>query len=434
MAVLSQPEFRRRRLPNGVLVRVTPMGHARSVAVNVASRVGSGFEALAEQGISHFVEHMVFKGTASRPSYADIATAIEGLGGSINGVTEPEMTLLWAKVAAPHFRTAVEVLADMVARPRFDAGEIDKERRVIQDELNLINDAPEETVRHSIRTRLWPRHGLGREIAGHPDNLRAFSEDQLRAHASRMFSGANLVISVAGQIEPADADAMLERAFGGLPAGHPAAWPATPAAIDVERVDVDNREGEQVYFTVAGRALPREDPDRYALDLACAILGEGMGSRLFTELRETRGLVYEVFSSLLTFRDTGALMIEASAAPDRLTEALQAVLRELGRLRRHGVSRSELARAREFVKGEILLSMEDTHAVAAWFAREELLESEQLTADEVVRKLDAVTRADIRRVAARVFAPDWAIVAASGPIDTDVPLPFSLDGRAVSAA
>ena len=170
---------------------VTPVPHARSVSIIAATRIGSGFESPAEQGISHFVEHMLFKGTERRPSYTDIAASVERLGGMINALTEPEMTVIWAKVAAPHWRSALDVVTDMIGHPRFDAGEIEKERRVISDEIGMMADVPEEAVRRSLRSRLWKGHGLGREVAGSPANLETFTPDQMRAHARRMFSGAN---------------------------------------------------------------------------------------------------------------------------------------------------------------------------------------------------------------------------------------------------
>ena len=408
---------------------IAPVAHARSVAIVVASRIGSGYESTSEQGISHFVEHMLFEGTAQRPSYSRIAAEIERLGGQINAVTEPEMTLLWAKVAEPHWRTVIEVLADMTGRSLFEAREIEKERRIILDELGVLGDAPEEAVRRSIRSRLWPGHGLGREVAGGPESVARFSGDQLRAHARRMFSGSNLVVSIAGEVDPGLARAEVGKWFAGLPAGRRAAWPPfVPNGAPRPRVAIHQREAEQVYFSIAGRALGRHDPARYAMDVLCATLGEGMGSRLFTELREIRGIVYDVLASLLVAHDSGAMMIEASTDPARLDEAMGAVLAELSHCRAEGIPASDLARAREFIKGEILLSTEDTYSVAAWYAREHLLETEQLTPDDVIAKYDQVTVESVRRVARRVLTDGWAIVAASGPIQENRSLPVSFDG------
>ena len=197
---------------------VTPVPHVRSVSIIAATRIGSGFESPSEQGISHFVEHMLFKGTVRRPSYTEIAASIERLGGMINALTEPEMTVLWAKVAAPHWRSALDVMIDMMGHSLFDASEIEKERRVIQDEIGMMSDVPEEAVRRSIRSRLWPGHGLGREVAGTPANLETFTSDQMRGHARRMFAGANLVVSMAGDIDPGDGAAAV-RAGVGDPSG-----------------------------------------------------------------------------------------------------------------------------------------------------------------------------------------------------------------------
>ena len=413
---------------------VTPVPHARSVSIIAATRIGSGFESPAEQGISHFVEHMLFKGTERRPSYTDIAASVERLGGMINALTEPEMTVIWAKVAAPHWRSALDVVTDMIGHPRFDAGEIEKERRVISDEIGMMADVPEEAVRRSLRSRLWKGHGLGREVAGSPANLETFTPDQMRAHARRMFSGANLVVSLAGDLDPGDGTTAVRAGIQDRPAGREAVWPSyVPNGPPSPRAVVDSREADHVYFGIAGRAVSRDDPQRYDVDVLTAILGEGMGSRLFEELRERRGLVYEVLASVTATRDSGALVIEAATDPDTLNEAMQAVLDELVAVRDEGVTQDQVDRAREVIKGEIQLSMEDTYAVAGWALREQLLESEQLTPDGAMAKYDAVTCESVVQAARRLFSDDWPIVAASGPIDDDAAIPDSFDGASAPA-
>ncbi len=405
------------------------------MSIIAATRIGSGFESPAEQGISHFVEHMLFKGTERRPSYTDIAASVERLGGMINALTEPEMTVIWAKVAAPHWRSALDVVTDMIGHPRFDAGEIEKERRVISDEIGMMADVPEEAVRRSLRSRLWKGHGLGREVAGSPANLETFTPDQMRAHARRMFSGANLVVSLAGDLDPGDGTTAVRAGIQDRPAGREAVWPSyVPNGPPSPRAVVDSREADHVYFGIAGRAVSRDDPQRYDVDVLTAILGEGMGSRLFEELRERRGLVYEVLASVTATRDSGALVIEAATDPDTLNEAMQAVLDELVAVRDEGVTQDQVDRAREVIKGEIQLSMEDTYAVAGWALREQLLESEQLTPDGAMAKYDAVTCESVVQAARRLFSDDWPIVAASGPIDDDAAIPDSFGGASAPAA
>jgi len=419
----------RSRLPNGAHVLVTPVPHARSVSIIAATRIGSGFESLAEQGISHFVEHMLFKGTDRRPSYTDIAASVERLGGMINALTEPEMTVIWAKVAAPHWRSALDVITDMIGHSRFDAGEIEKERRVILDEIGMTADVPEESVRRSLRARLWHGHGLGREVAGTPAILETFTPDQMRAHARRMFSGANLVVSLAGDLDPGDGAAAVRTGVEGRPAGREAVWPVfAPDGPPSPRAVLDSREADHAYFGIAGRAVSRDDTQRYDVDVLTAILGEGMGSRLFEELRERRGIVYEVLASVTATKDSGAMVIEAATEPDTLHEAMQAVLDELAAVRDYGVTADEVDRAREVIKGEIQLSMEDTYAVAGWALREQLLETEPLTPDGAIAKYDGVSAASVVQAARRLFSDDWPIVAASGPIDDDADIPHSIDG------
>ncbi len=429
MSTFRDHRTARSRLPNGAHVLVTPVSHARSVSLIAATRIGSGFESPPEQGISHFVEHMLFKGTQRRPSYTDIAASVERLGGMINALTEPEMTVIWAKVASPHWRSALDVITDMIGHSRFDAGEIEKERRVILDEIGMTADVPEEAVRRSLRSRLWQGHGLGREVAGTPANLETFTPNQMRAHARRMFSGANLVVSLAGDLDPGDGAAAVQAGIGDHPAGREAVWPSyVPDGPPSPRAVVESREADHVYFGIAGRAVSRNDPQRYDVDVLTAILGEGMGSRLFEELRERRGIVYEVLASVTATRDSGAMVIEAATEPDTLNEAMQAVLDELTAVRDDGVTEDQVDRAREVIKGEIQLSMEDTYAVAGWALREQLLETEQLTPDGVTAKYDAVTTESVVQAARRLFSDDWPIVAASGPVDDDAVLPHHLDG------
>lgn len=419
----------RTRLGNGAHVLVTPVPHTRSVSIIAATRIGSGFESASEQGISHFVEHMLFKGTVTRPSYTDVAASIERLGGQINALTEPEMTVLWVKVASKHWQSALDIVADMIGHSSFDPEEIEKERRVILDEIGMMSDVPEEAVRRSIRSRLWPKHGLGREIAGTPASIATFSTDQMRAHSHRMFAGANLVVSMAGDLDPGDGSVAVERAMGDHPSGREAVWPSFAFnGTPVPRAFVDARDAQQVYFAIAGRSVSRVDPHRYEADILGAALGEGMGSRLFEELRELRGIVYEVFASITAARDSGAMVIEASTDPDTLAEAMHAVLDELGQVRETGITGDQLERAREFIKGEILLSMEDTYAVAAWALREQLLEKEQLTPDAVTAKYDAVTLGGIAALARRLFTDDWPIVAVSGPIEDGAKIPSGFNG------
>ena len=243
------------------------------------------------------------------------------------------------------------------------------------------------------------------------------------------------MVSLAGDLDPGDGTAAVRAGIQDRPAGREAVWPSyVPNGPPSPRAVVDSREADHVYFGIAGRAVSRDDPQRYDVDVLTAILGEGMGSRLFEELRERRGLVYEVLASVTATRDSGALVIEAATDPDTLNEAMQAVLDELVAVRDEGVTQDQVDRAREVIKGEIQLSMEDTYAVAGWALREQLLESEQLTPDGAMAKYDAVTCESVVQAARRLFSDDWPIVAASGPIDDDAAIPDSFGGASAPAA
>lgn len=407
--------YERMVLPNGVRVLTAPMAHVRSVSIGLYFGVGSRYEDAALAGISHLIEHMLFKGSERFPSAQVISETIEGVGGMLDAATDKELTTFSAKVASPHLDLALALLADMVRFPRFAADELEKERRVILDELGMYRDSPPDWVSVLADELFWPGLPLGREVAGSDATVRAITQQALAAYHREHYIPSNLVVSIAGDLTHERAIAAVRKLMDDWPAAAvPRARPCPPPA-DVSRVRVERRRIEQTSLALLTLGLARTDPDYYAQVLLNTVLGDSMSSRLFLEVRERRGLAYDVSSGPQAFADSGAFGVYAGVEPTRAEEALRAILAELARMRDEPVSTAELARAREYTKGRMILGLEDTASVAGWLGGQEALLGTVHDLDEVLRRLDAVAASDIQRVAGRMFRDEWLRLAAIGP-------------------
>ena len=376
--------------------------------------VGSRYESEPQSGIAHFIEHMLFKGTRRRPAPAQISGAIEEVGGVLNASTEQELTLYWCKVPDFHVDESLELLIDMLRESLFDPAAVESERRVVIEELNMISDTPSYRVDALIDEMLWPGHPLGRDIGGTKENISRMGRVEMLDHVARYYTPDNIVVSVAGGIS---GDSVVERVGAlseGWAAGAPGSWAPVKPGRRESQVRVQYRGTEQTHMAVAVPGLSILHPDRYALDLLNVILGEGMSSRLFVELRETRGLAYDVHSAVAHYLDSGALVIAAGVDPKSLYDAVQAIMEELAKLR-DGVPREELERAKRLVAGRLLLRMEDNWTLAGWAGNQELLLGEISGVDEVIESVRAVEPEDLRRVANDLFVGDRLNLAVVGP-------------------
>jgi predicted Zn-dependent peptidase len=406
-------------LDNGLRILTSPMPHTRSVSIGFFIGVGSRYESDEQSGVSHFIEHMLFKGTAKRPTAREIAMAIEGLGGIFNGSTGPEASLYWAKVAQPHLDIAIDVLVDMLRHSKFDPEEIDRERRVIIEEINLTLDTPDSLVHHLINELVWPDHPLGRDIAGTKESLSTLDQEVLLAYLKRHYQPSNIVVSVAGNIEHEAVVGEIAAFLGDWAAGGGLSYRPVEDHQAEPRLKIHYKDTEQAHLCLGVPGIPRDHPDRFKLQLLNTILGEGMSSRLFTEIREKRGLAYSIYSYTSAMHDTGAVGVYAGVDPRRIEVAIWAIWAEWDRLRQESVPADELAKAKEFVKGRLLLHMEDSFSVASWFGRQEVLSPEVLTVDEVLEAIDAVTVADIQQLAQDLFLKERLNLAVVGPFEQD---------------
>jgi predicted Zn-dependent peptidase len=356
----------------------------------------------------------VFKGTAKRPTAADISQEIESRGGVVNASTDKEVTVFWSRVPARHYLVALDVIADMLKAPVLRASDVESERRVIVEELRMYRDQPQDRVHTLVDELLYPRHPLGWEVAGREQVVLAMTADGLRAFMERGYAPSRTVVALAGRLVAEEAIAAVESALGGIAAREaPRSAPAPRAGK--RRTRVLGKRAEQTNLCVGWRAVPTDHPDKFAIDMLNAVLGEGMSSRLFLELREKRGLAYDVHSYDANYVDAGHLVVYAGFAPPNAAEVLAAIMREVARLREDLVTDKELERVRDFAKGRLELRLEDTRGVAAWLAGQELFLGRVRTVDEVCAIIDSIGPADIQRVARQYLRPELAYVAAIGP-------------------
>lgn len=402
-------------LENGLKVLMVPMAHVQSISIGIFVRVGSRYEPKSKAGISHFIEHMLFKGTACRPTAKQIAETIEGIGGISDAYTNQETTVYYARVAASQANLAIDFLADLVRNPLFQPAEIEKERQVIGEELDMIYDAPDDWVEILLDQLLWPNHPLGQNIAGSQRSLASINQEALISFFQKGYHPHNLVVAVAGAFEPERVTSELTRHLGDWqPRPVPKFKPA-PATQTEPRCYIEHRSIEQGHLSLALPGLARNHPQRYALSVLNTLLGDGMSSRLFLKLREDKGLAYVVDSGLNFLQDTGCLVIYAGVDPERAPEALQVILDELARVRDEPIPPEELRKAKEYLKGRLVLALEDSYSQAAWVAHQKLFMDTIKSSDEVLAAYDAVTVSDIKAVAEKIIDPAGYNLAAVGP-------------------
>jgi predicted Zn-dependent peptidase len=407
-------DYTRTVLSNGIRVLIAEMPETRSVSLTMYVGVGSRAESRKNAGTSHFLEHMLFKGTAKRPSAAEISYAVEALGGFVNASTDREVTVFTSRVPARHYLVALDVVADMIRAPLLRDADLRQERNVVVEEIRMYRDQPQDRVHTLVDELLYPGHPLGWEIAGRAPVVTAMTADDLRAFMELGYAPGRMVIAIAGNLKADEALRAVEEHLGAVAprGGLPFARAPKPSRT---RSRTLIKRGEQVHVCIGWRGVAQQHPDRWAFDLLNAVLGEGMSSRLFLELREKRALAYDVHSYEANFTDVGHLVIYAGVAPARVSEAVAAALNEVARLRDEPVGDNELARIRDFVKGRIELRLEGTSGVAGWLAGQEMFEERIRTVDEIGAIVDGITAAEIQRLARQYLRPELAYVSAIGP-------------------
>ena len=408
-------------LDNGLRVLTVTMPYLQSVSMGFLVGVGSRYENDEQAGASHFIEHMLFKGTPRRPSARHIAEAIEGRGGVFNASTGVETTLYWAKVAASHLSEALDVVSDMLLNAAFDADDLEKERAVIAEEIHYALDAPYSLAHILVNQLQWPDHPLGRDVAGTQESVDSISRDTLLDYLSAHYRPGRTILSVAGPTPHQEILALVESYLGGWEPGPPMDYEPAPALEpgNGPAVRIAHKDTEQVQLSFSLGGVSRSDPERFALRLLSILLGEGMRSRLFQEVRERQGLAYSVGSYVTTLQDTGAVGSYAGVAPDKTEDAIRAIMHQLDLLAQEPAPEDELQAARDFVSGRMALSLEDPFTLAAWYARQELLEDQILSPEETIGLLDSVQATEIQKVAQELFRTNRLNLVIVGPFSED---------------
>jgi predicted Zn-dependent peptidase len=402
-------------LSNNLRVVTTPVPTAQSVAVCIFVGVGSRMEQRRVNGVSHYLEHMLFKGSQSRPSTLEISQAIEGAGGVLNAYTNRELTCYWTQVPYDYAALAVDVLGDMATRPLLQPEEIEKERFVIFQEIRRAHDQPAAWAGELLSRALFGDQPIGWPIAGTEESVGAVTRQDLVDHVASWYVPDNIVVAVAGNIEHDQVMSLAEQKLGSTAHARPLSFQTAAHELPEERIQVEWRQTDQNNLAIGLRALPRNDPGRFTLTILNTILGRGMSSRLFKEVREKRGLAYSVGSSVSRHYDTGELAVSAGVGADRMEEASKVIVEELLRLTAEPATEEELTRARDYTVGNFRLGLETTMALTR-YTGEDLLTLGRIEAvDDVVARLRAVTADDIQELAKLLIAADRLAMSAVGP-------------------
>ena len=410
-------QYERTTLQNGLRLLMAPMPGMRSASISFFFNVGSRYESNANAGISHFIEHMLFKGSKKYPNARLISEAIEGVGGIFNASTGKELTHYSARVPGEHATAVLDVLADMVHHPLFDPVEIEKERSVILEELSSTHDDPQEWVGLLIDEAMWPRLPLGRDDAGYIETVANIKRQQMLDYLDEYYRPNSLIISVAGNINTSCIVEKCERLFSKWEPRQHASWTKCLPPTDTSQVVLIEKETEQVNLCLGTLGIAYSSPDYYTFMLLNAILGDGMSSRLFQTIREEQGLAYDIGSYFNSYAETGNFVVSAGVDPSQVEPAIRAIVNELSRLCTTPVPTDELDRIKAYIKGGLFLGLEGTSQVASWLGSQESLRGKILNLDEIIAHIENVTAQDIQRLAQTCFAPQWRHLALIGPYE-----------------
>ena len=404
------------QLPSGLTIAVEPMISTRTASIGVWVGAGARDETPDRSGISHFLEHLLFKGTETR-SAIDISQTIDRVGGDINAFTSKEYTAYYCRIPARHSATGIELLGDVLTAPALRDGDIESERQVILEELAMDDDSPEDVVHREFGAAVFGDHPLGRDTAGDRSSVRGLTADAVRDFYASQYVTENTVVAVAGAVDPDEVVDQVTKAFDRLPAG---AAPRSrnapdPAAMRAgETVTIDD-DTEQVHLVVGGRSIRRLDPDREALDVANHILGGGLSSRLFDEIRERRGLAYSVFSSAAAYADAGSWSIYAGTMPEHAHDVRSLIGVEVARLVEHGITADELDIAKGYLAGSYEMGLEDSGARMSRLGGQLTILGELRSVEDQLDRWSAVSIDDVRRVVERVYGAAEPVTVRVGP-------------------
>jgi predicted Zn-dependent peptidase len=413
----DEPTYAKTILDNGVRVISEQLPYVRSVSLGLWVGVGSSHEEPQVRGISHLIEHMLFKGTPSR-SARQIAELMDSIGGNLNAFTDKEVTCYHGRVVDAHVGLAFEVLADMFRHAKFDPADLRNEQQVILEEIRMYDDAPDEVSQDLFLRSVWAGSSLGEPTIGYAETVSAITRDAIGGYMTKRYTPDRVVVTAAGNIEHAEFVKLVAAQLGAMQGAYAGEDPAPPTF----RPTVTRRykDCEQVYLLIGAEGTGASDDRRYALSVLDTILGGGMASRLFQEIREKRGLVYSVYSAHNAYRNAGIFSVAASTGPKNAVEVVSLIRQELSRMADEGVTAEELARAKEHIKGNMLLSLESTSTRMIRLGRSELNVGRHISAAEITARIDAVTKEEVDGFARQLFENDRLALTVLGPVDTQI--------------
>ena len=413
MKKTMESNIKKTTLPNGLQIVTESMPAVRSVSLGVWLRTGSRHEREDQNGIVHFLEHMVFKGTRNR-SGEEIARAADAIGGHLDAFTSKEFTCFSIKVIDEHLSRAFDIVADLVKNPLLRSSDITKESKVIQEEIKMVEDTPDDLVHEIFSKSYWPHHSLGRSILGTRATVGGFNQRRLREFFKHHYVPGNMLISAAGHLTHGRVVNLVGKQFSDASSGPVMPEGPVPVAHPHARYR-RKKELEQTHICLGTPAYPYAHDKRFPSYILNTILGGGMSSRLFQNIREKHGLVYAVFSGLSAYRDAGILNVYAGTAPGNARKVVNLILQEFRQLKNDTIPAEELQRAKDYLKGSLLLGLESTSSRMGNIARQELYYGQYISLDEVVAKIDAVSREDVVEVARELFQPGRIAVTVLGP-------------------
>jgi predicted Zn-dependent peptidase len=411
---VSENRIERETLANGLRLVTEVMPHVRSVSIGVWLTRGSRHEPGAHAGIAHFVEHMLFKGTGTR-SAEDIAQQVDSIGGQLDAFTSKEYAGYYVKVLDEHLPLAMDILTDLVSNPVFEAGDIEREKKVVLEEIKMVEDTPDDLVHELFAESYWNGHSLGRPILGTPESVSALDQPTLQRYFRDTYVADQFVVVAVGNLEHAAVKTLVDRAFARTARSGRAAADVLPVVSP--HVQVRQKELEQSHVCLGTIGLPQNHPDRYAAYALNTVLGGSMSSRLFQNVREKRGLAYSVFSSLSAYQDIGSLSIYAGCGNDAVGELIDVVIAEIRRLKQEPLPDDELRRAKDHLKGSLMLNLESTSSRMSHHARQEIYRDRADSLDEMLAAIERVAVADVQRLADQFFAGDSIAATVLGNVN-----------------
>jgi predicted Zn-dependent peptidase len=406
--------YRKSVLPNGIRILTERMPHVRSVAVGVWVETGSRHEPAARGGVSHLIEHLVFKGTATRTAQ-DIARTMDSVGGQMDAFTTKENTCFYVQVLDEHLPLAVDLLTDILLHPLFDAEELEREKSVVLQEIRMVEDTPDDVIHDLFATQIWGDHPLGRPILGTRDLVTGFAREGIAEHFGEEYVPPQIIIAVAGNVTHQQVVDLFGRGFNGFHHGAPPRV-ANPPRL-APGVNIVHKALEQVHLVMGFPGLRHAAPERYAMFLLNDVIGGSMSSRLFQEVRERQGLVYSIHTGAQAFADTGLLYVYAATDAQNFSKVLKSVLKELRDLKKSGVTADELKRAKDHLKGSLMLSLESTSSRMNRLAKHEMHLGSFLTMDQMLASIDGVKHEEVQALVTQVLDEDQLALTTLGPLD-----------------